>query len=126
MVRVNDKNVHWKMVQVRKKNKFYMQLILNVCICLCACGYILEPETKKVASSVLNNTSTQSSVPPVPQIPPRAAPPTQNSMPPPGPPSLSVPAALSGGSGPQFNEDIKVPDKMVGLSKFSFDKFFKL
>lgn len=54
-------------------------------------GLILEPDSKKLATSMVGNV-------------PR---PMGQSM---GQPAL--------GGGPQINEDIKVPDKMVGLSKF--------
>lgn len=50
-----------------------------------------------------------------------------------GPPPLGRPPQNQGGmggpvmgSGPQINEDIKVPDKMVGLSKYSLFLFHRL
>lgn len=69
----------------------------------------LEPDPKKLATSAGPppiQASTGSRQNPGPGGPPSMVGPNMNS----GPPPL--------GGGPQINEDIKVPDKMVGLSKY--------
>lgn len=63
---------------------------------------VTEPDAKKGPGNI--------SGPPPPQQqgpPPGGRPPNQN-------PGMGGPPMMGG---PQFNEDIKVPDKMVGLSK---------
>ncbi|KAF5269826.1 hypothetical protein FQR65_LT05872 [Abscondita terminalis] len=74
----------------------------------------LESEPKKLSTGGASNVPA----PQVPQVPVQVA----NRIPPPNPssipssaPNLGVPPTMGGPSGPQFNEDIKVPDKMVGL-----------
>lgn len=71
-----------------------------------------------MAGSVVNN-SAAAVVPPqvAAQVPTRPPPPAQANIVS-APPGLGVPPTLGGPSGPQFNEDIKVPDKMVGLSEY--------
>lgn len=67
----------------------------------------IEPETKKLAAP--GNNQNMSGGPGNRQNTPSGAPPGLVGPMTTGPPAL--------GGGPQINEDIKVPDKMVGLSK---------
>lgn len=73
----------------------------------------LEPEPKKLSSAVPSTPPTPQPQVPV-QVPNRLPPPTQPNITT-APPNLGVPPGMGGPSGTQFNEDIKVPDKMVGL-----------
>ncbi|KAK4884682.1 hypothetical protein RN001_000953 [Aquatica leii] len=74
----------------------------------------LESESKKLSTGVTSNVPT----PQVPQVPVQVAtrlPPQNQGSISSGPSNLGVPPTMGGPTGPQFNEDIKVPDKMVGL-----------
>lgn len=71
-------------------------------------SYCLEPDAKKVAGGPpppVNQNNIQANRP-------QGAPP---SCPGGSTPNMGGPPI---GGGPQLNEDIKVPDKMVGLSKY--------
>lgn len=74
---------------------------------LCVVLLLVEPDAKKGPASSTG-------------APPQIPPPSSRT---PTIPSLSgggMGGPVMGGGGPQLNEDIKVPDKMVGLSKSTF------